>query len=132
VRFVPREEATKIIEEHDPGDPARIAWRAAAPGEGHGMAVLDLSSGRVMPYSWPADKACPGYFWMFTVLVWCHADARTEPEETWELPCGRDLSGMSDEVIEEELVALARREGLNRPEIERGLKTSYSCPWLEQ
>jgi hypothetical protein len=85
-----------------------------------------------MPYSWPADKAYPGFFWMFVVLVWCHADARAEPEETWELPSGRDLSGMSDEVIEEELVALARLEGLDRPEIERGLETSYSCPWLEQ
>ena len=132
MRFVPRAEATKIIEEHNPGELARIAWRAAVPGERHGMAVLDLTSGRVMPYSWPADKAYPGFFWMFVVLVWCHADARARPEGTWELPSGRDLSGMSDEVIEEELVALARREGLDGPEIERGLETSYSCPWLEQ
>ena len=132
MRFVPRVQAKKIIEEQDPGDLARIAWRAAVPGERHGMAVLDLTSGRVMPYSWPADKAYPGFFWMFVVLVWCHADARAEPEETWELPSGRDLSGMSDEVIEEELVALARLEGLDRPEIERGLETSYSCPWLER
>ena len=131
MRFVPRAEATKIIEEHDPGELARIAWRAAVPAERHGMAVLDLTSGRVMPYSWPADEAYPG-LWMFVVLVWCHADARARPEETWELPSGRDLSGMSDEVIEEELVALARREGLDWPGIERGLETSYSCPWLEQ
>ena len=51
VRFVSRAEATKIIEEQDPGDLARIAWRATVPGERHGMAVLDLSSGRVIPYS---------------------------------------------------------------------------------
>jgi hypothetical protein len=130
VRFIPRTEATRIIEEQDPGELARIARRAAIPCERHGTAVLELSSGKVMPSSWPADKAYPG-FWMFVVLVWCHADARAEPEETWELPSGRDLSGMSDEVIEEELVALARREGLDGPEIERGLGTSYLCPWLE-
>ncbi len=131
MRFVPRTEATKIIEEQDTGELTRIAWRAAVPGERHGFAVLELSSGKVMPYSWPADKDYPG-FWRFLVLVWCHVDARAEPEETWELPSGRDLSGMSDEVIEEELVTLARREDLDWPGIEEGLEMSYSCPWLER
>jgi hypothetical protein len=56
VRFVPKTEATKIIEEQDSGELARIAWRAAVPRERHGMAVLKLSSGKVMPYPWPADK----------------------------------------------------------------------------
>ena len=69
---------------------------------------------------------------MFVVLMCCHADARAEPDETWEIPSGRDLSGISDEVVEEELVTLARQEGLNLPEIDRGLETSYSCPFLEQ
>lgn len=131
MRFVSRAEARKIIEEQDPGELARIAWRATVPGERHGMAVLNLSSGRVMPYYWSADEAYPS-FWMFVLLAWCHADARAEPDETWELPSGRDLSSMSDEVIEEELVTLARQEGLDWPEIERGMGTSYSCPFLEQ
>ena len=33
MRFVPRAQATKVIEEQDPGELARIAWRAAVPDD---------------------------------------------------------------------------------------------------
>ena len=121
MRVMSVEEARYIVRWLDPGPLARKVW-CAAGDEGYAVGALALSTYRVIIVSWPAAGKPPPIDEPLVVLMSCepgqHTRTRRRLSESTSVP-------PSAEVVEEEVVQEAIREGICFERVEERLREIY-------
>ncbi len=115
------EEARRILSRVDDASVARRTWRAAVESGCFAATVLDLETGRISTNYWPTPPAAPP-----DITVVALAAVSPERREALEQETARGAEVRpSREVVEEEAVRRAAREGLPWAGITERLNLAY-------
>lgn len=121
MRVMSIEEARYIVRWLDPGPLARKVWRAAGD-EGYAVGALALSTHRVIVVSWPAAGKPHPIDEPLVALVFCEPGQHTRTHRRLSYAASVPPS---EEVVEEEAVREAIREGICFERVEKRLREIY-------